>query len=330
MKKEIKKLSGYYVSDKGMVYDQYGRTLIKRINDCGYYFVIINDRYYTIDYLVANAFVPNPDNGILVRHINGDKKDCRAINLEWYFTGEFENDPRKDEDRRKNRNKKVYQYDEEGNIIYEYENIKECKDYNDFNSTIYQVCKGVIYKASDGGIYRYEDVPFKKKERKKRKSTPKIKDNTPKEEEKIDFEEQLKLLKKQDLKRPPFKNFRKKKVYKFSKDGKLLETYNDLYECIQKNDLIYRSLTSTIAKRKLYKGFYFSYSSSLEEDNAPDYKVLKIDVNTNEILKVYDKMNYVKKDGYCSTVISRAIKNNKNYYGFKWELRDMGGSTCKG
>ena len=33
--------------------------------------------------IIATAFIPNPDNFETVNHINGDKRDNRAENLEW-------------------------------------------------------------------------------------------------------------------------------------------------------------------------------------------------------------------------------------------------------
>lgn len=36
-----------------------------------------------VDYLIATTFVPNPNNYIVINHINNNELDCRASNLEW-------------------------------------------------------------------------------------------------------------------------------------------------------------------------------------------------------------------------------------------------------
>ena len=49
---------------------------------------------YLVHRLVAIAFIPNPENKPLVRHLNGECKDCNVTNLSWGTHKENENDKR--------------------------------------------------------------------------------------------------------------------------------------------------------------------------------------------------------------------------------------------
>lgn len=62
------------------------------IDEDGYLRTKLHDRsstkYIGIHKLVAQAFIPNPENKPQVNHMNGDKKDNRVTNLEWVTASE--------------------------------------------------------------------------------------------------------------------------------------------------------------------------------------------------------------------------------------------------
>jgi hypothetical protein len=67
-----------------------GKTMKTHFNDqCGYLYVTFNGKRkkstFSIHRLVAKAFIPNQDNKKEVNHLNGNKTDNRADNLEWVF-----------------------------------------------------------------------------------------------------------------------------------------------------------------------------------------------------------------------------------------------------
>jgi hypothetical protein len=69
-----------------------GKILIQRLNQRGYPFVRFHSNNKGLERnphrLVAEAFIPNPENKKYVNHINGIKTDCRAVNLEWNTNSE--------------------------------------------------------------------------------------------------------------------------------------------------------------------------------------------------------------------------------------------------
>ena len=83
----------YEVSDNGIVRTKdTGRILSSYINDGGYEVVCLwlngKDKQYRVHRLVAEAFVPNPENKPQINHKDGNKLNNCVDNLEWATNSE--------------------------------------------------------------------------------------------------------------------------------------------------------------------------------------------------------------------------------------------------
>jgi hypothetical protein len=80
--------SFYEVSDTGLLRRKSTQRILKPYtNKNGYVYVTLSvngsQKSYRLHKLIAQAFVPNPDNKLEINHIDGCKQNNNATNLEW-------------------------------------------------------------------------------------------------------------------------------------------------------------------------------------------------------------------------------------------------------
>lgn len=85
--KEISNFEGlYFISSEGKVFNSKGKELIGGISD-GYRYVDLYKNSIKhrkkIHRLVAQAFIPNPENKPFINHIDGNRQNNNVTNLEW-------------------------------------------------------------------------------------------------------------------------------------------------------------------------------------------------------------------------------------------------------
>lgn len=151
----INGIKGYKISNYARVKNHRGRITEGHNHASGYLWVSISPKQYLLHRLVAKVFIPNPENKEQVNHIDGNKKNACADNLEW--CSNTENQIHKINSGLSNSIKKIVQYDLKMNKIKEFfSQVEASKELKISNVNISKCCRGNA-KTAGGFIFKFSE-----------------------------------------------------------------------------------------------------------------------------------------------------------------------------
>ena len=191
--KDIKDYPNYMVSNLGRVkslsnnFSRKEKILKNGKNNVGYLLVGLckngKVKNYLIHRLVAEAFLPNPENKPCIDHINTDRTDNRICNLRWVTSKENINNPLTIDKKSKNAHlknkfgaenplsKPILQFSKDGELIKKWNSITDIK--RELGINIGNICSccngkrntagGYIWRYYYKGIWIKNHIPLKDK-----------------------------------------------------------------------------------------------------------------------------------------------------------------------
>lgn len=170
--RDVTEYSNYEVNQFGEIRNKKRKQILKPlVNPNGYCYVCFNifgkRKRFAIHRIVANAFIPNPDELKEVNHKDYNKKNNCVQNLEWVSSSQNKKHAYLKEENHVSRGKKVNQYSLDGEFLQSYNSLQEAAAAVGGNfSAISNCCngktkssKGFIWKFSEGSTTKYRRKP---------------------------------------------------------------------------------------------------------------------------------------------------------------------------
>lgn len=87
--RQIKNHPNYLITVEGKVFSLKTMSFLKLSNrGDGYHTVHLDKKFYRVHRIVADTYIPNPENKLEVNHIDGNKQNNMLCNLEWVTRSE--------------------------------------------------------------------------------------------------------------------------------------------------------------------------------------------------------------------------------------------------
>lgn len=156
----IKSLSRFIYTNKEKTKGYYSENKILRLtsDDTGYLQVSLSKngavKKFHVHRLVAIAFIPNIHNKPQINHIDRNRKNAKATNLEWVTDSENKYHAWKNTKRKSNK-RKVVQINKNNEIVRVWDSIKDAQTHLKI-SHISECCRNK-QKTTGGYMWRYKE-----------------------------------------------------------------------------------------------------------------------------------------------------------------------------
>lgn len=170
-KGQIRSLDRYATIKSGAQRIVKGKMKIASIRKDGYYSLILSkkgiNKRYVVHRLLAETFIPNPENKCCVNHIDGNKQNNELSNLEWcshvenmkhaFKTKLIDNEAliKRGAKISKERRKKVAQFTKDNKLIAVYESQHEAEVATNIPQGRISFCCSGKYKTAGGFIWKF-------------------------------------------------------------------------------------------------------------------------------------------------------------------------------
>lgn len=163
----VRSLGVHFIRSDGKPYTRDPRAINPISNNCGYLCVELHNRglakRFLVHRLVAQAFIPNPNNYPEINHIDENKTNNAVDNLEWCTHQQNScHGTRavriKQTLKNRGRTVPVLMFSKQGELLRRFDGINEAASEMQISSgSIVECCKGTKYRKSAGGyVWKYD------------------------------------------------------------------------------------------------------------------------------------------------------------------------------